>query len=95
MPAEPAVDAVAEPVPDVPVDGAEDGSAPEGEVPKKKTRRGTRGGRKRKKPSTNSAESAATVVDGSSGDNGVPEEAPETYVPMSEWIDDFDSRSRS
>ena len=93
--AEPAVDAVAESVPDVSVDGAEDGAAPEGEAPKKKTRRGTRGGRKRKKPSTNSAESDSTVVDGSSGDNGVPEEAPATYVPMSEWIDDFDSRSRS
>jgi hypothetical protein len=33
--------------------------------------------------------------DSAGRDNGSPEDAPETYVPMSEWIDDFDSRPGS
>jgi ribonuclease G len=93
--ADPAVDVSGDAAPDISADAAGDGAAPEGETPKKRTRRGTRGGRKRKKPATNSAEKDGTGTDSDSGDNGVPEEAPATYVPMSEWIDDFDSRSRS
>jgi ribonuclease G len=55
-------------------------------TPRKKTRRGTRGGRRRKKPAAESAEAAA-------GDAGLPPEpvaADGGYVPMSEWLDDFD-----
>jgi ribonuclease G len=67
-------------------DGAVDGSAQDGEAPpKKKTRRGTRGGRRRKKPSTNGADAGGQ-------DAPANEDVPEKYVPMSEWIDDFDSR---
>ncbi len=89
-------------------------SAPEGAPKRKRSRRGSRGGRKRKKPAASgngdsaadgdddtpeadegtpegdvvaSPSEAAVAVDGS--DEGVPE-----YVPMSEWIDDFESRKR-
>ena len=71
-------------------DAAGEGPAADGEAPKKKTRRGTRGGRRRKKPSTNGAE-----TDEERETSGSDDGAPEQYVPMSEWIDDFDSRSRS
>ena len=87
---------------------------PDGAPKRKRSRRGSRGGRKRKKPVTSgngdsaadgdedtpeaddvtpegdvvpSPGEAAVAVDGS--DEGVPE-----YVPMSEWIDDFESRKR-
>jgi ribonuclease G len=75
---------------EVAADAAGDGAASEAEAAKKKTRRGTRGGRKRKKPSSNGMQQ-----DSAGRDNGSPEDAPETYVPMSEWIDDFDSRPGS
>jgi ribonuclease G len=55
-------------------------------APRKKTRRGTRGGRRRKKPATEGAEAPAD-------DAGRPPEpvaADGGYVPMSEWLDDFD-----
>jgi ribonuclease G len=74
---------------------------------KKRTRRGSRGGRKRKKPAAATAtggdetEAAVAVAEPE------PESAPATdepaplppapdapeYVPMSEWIDDFDRRA--
>jgi ribonuclease G len=64
--------------------------SPDGAPKRKRTRRGTRGGRKRRKPATNgtpAAEEASEPV--------VVDEAEEPeYVPMSEWIDDFDSRDR-
>ena len=85
----------------------------DGQPKKKRTRRGTRGGRKRKKPATaGAADDAATAVavDEESGaeveaDPAEAEDQPaepaeaetestEEYVPMSEWIEDFDSRSR-
>jgi ribonuclease G len=75
------------------------GAAPDGhadgevEAPRRKTRRGSRGGRRRKKP-------AAAEVDEGSGHGGEEAEAdtsraPEPvaadggYVPMSEWLHDF------
>jgi ribonuclease G len=67
----------------------------DGKPKRKRSRRGSRGGRKRKP--------AAASADGNEPD--VPDETGETpsnepeheaeYVPMSEWIEDFDSRSRS
>ena len=74
----------------------------DGQSPKKRTRRGSRGGRKRKKP-------AAAAADGKPGEVEDDAEAtpiavvadpePETespeYVPMSEWIEDFDRRAGS
>ncbi|HEX6679871.1 MAG TPA: ribonuclease E/G, partial [Gaiellaceae bacterium] len=58
--------------------------------PKKKTRRGSRGGRNRKKKtpaaSTNGGDQSTTAAE--------PEAEPisDEYVPMSEWIDDVESR---
>ena len=62
----------------------------DGQSKRKRTRRGSRGGRRRKKPATNGAsagdeEAVVTAVE--------PAEPPE-YVPMSEWIEDFDSGKR-
>jgi hypothetical protein len=68
-------------------------------APKKRTRRGTRGGRSRRKP-------AAEANGGGAGEASEPGRsdvpiadvpaadavAPEGYVPMSEWLDDFDRR---
>ena len=82
---------------------SEDGSEPveattAPEQPKKKrTRRGSRGGRGRKKPAGNGA---AAEPDGQSAPEA-PQDAEEEeaeaeggYVPMSEWIDDFERRQR-
>ena len=73
----------------------------DGQPKRKRSRRGSRGGRKRRKPATNgdgAAEVGAEVAelsDSSEADIAdSAEEAPE-YVPMSEWIDDFETRSRS
>jgi ribonuclease G len=64
---------------------AEESDAPEGEQPKKKTRRGSRGGRGRKKPAAAGAAGAAVVT----GDNGaeaadVEEPQPETSAAIDE-----------
>jgi hypothetical protein len=74
---------------------------------KKKTRRGSRGGRNRKKPaaavgagavgaaavaSENGAEAAPEpVVDEPEASGNGAEPAPDEYVPMSEWLDDLDA----
>jgi len=67
--------------------GADETAAADGQPKRKRTRRGSRGGRRRRKSPTA---------------NGQPEESdseaeqPEEYVPMSEWIEDFEaSRSPS
>jgi ribonuclease G len=70
----------------------EPGSEPDAEAPpaKKRTRRGSRGGRRRKKP----AEGAGTAEPSDNG-GGPAETEPESagepggYVPMSEWLDDL------
>jgi len=91
---------------------------PDGQPKRKRSRRGSRGGRKRRKPSANGDQTAAATdeVDGveiaavdpqasavvlAEGFTGVEpgiseldsdkSDAPE-YVPMSEWIEDFDTR---
>ncbi len=65
----------------------------DGQPKKKRARRGTRGGRKRKKPTNGSAEvDTADMADTAVA--VVEEPPPAEYVPMSEWIEDFDSRSR-
>jgi ribonuclease G len=56
--------------------------AAEGEPKRKRTRRGTRGGRRRKKP----------AAEGTPAGGDAPIEEPE-YVPMSEWIEDFDRQA--
>jgi ribonuclease G len=74
--------------------------------PKKKTRRGTRGGRKRRKPATAStngsgaedADAEATLGELEPADevepvwaNGGSDDGDWEYVPMSEWLDEIES----
>jgi ribonuclease G len=80
---EPSADATAE------VEGTVDG-----QPKRKRSRRGTRGGRKRKKPAANGGTpEEAEPADTADVAVAVAEESPAEYVPMSEWIEDFDSRS--
>ncbi len=89
-------------------DAPEPAAATDGQAPKKRTRRGTRGGRKRKKPAAAAAD--GTPADGDAEETAAaiavvadpvlePESKPEPdteapdYVPMSEWIEDFDRRA--
>jgi len=73
------------------IDAAE-ATAVESDAPpkKKRSRRGSRGGRKRKKPAANGGEVTAGSENPETpepqGDDGAAE-----YVPMSEWIEDFDA----
>ncbi len=81
--AEPALEAAPGPkihVPDVSLGRgeSEDGAAPQ--PAKKRTRRGSRGGRRHKKPASESAQAAEET----SGNGGAEWE----YVPMSEWEDE-------
>ena len=70
---------------------AELDASADGQPKRKRSRRGSRGGRKRKKPAANGGtpEEAAEVA------VAIAEEPPPEYVPMSEWIEDFDSRPRA
>jgi ribonuclease G len=96
--AEPEAEAAAEPEPEAEQaapseNGAE---AEQATTPKKKTRRGTRGGRGRKKKPA----AATNGTDEVGADDGAPTEEPSTkpaeepetweYVPMSEWGDEVD-----
>jgi ribonuclease G len=81
--------------------GREEGDEPQ--VPKKRTRRGSRGGRRRKKP----AAAAVGAAEGEDRPAAVVEEAEETpataaeeappsdweYVPMSEWDDEIGGKA--
>jgi ribonuclease G len=74
-------------------DGVAEAATPDGQPKKKRSRRGSRGGRKRKKPAVTAGEEATAdepVAAATSADEGAPE-----YVPMSEWIDDFDAARRA
>jgi hypothetical protein len=67
----------------------------DGAPKRKRTRRGTRGGRKRRKPATNGAAAEAdadSAPEPAAVPNADPE--PEEYVPMSEWIEDFERREQ-
>ena len=77
------------PVEDVP--GAEESgteAVSDGQPKRKRSRRGSRGGKKRRKPaaSADQADDSGTVAI-------IEPEAPE-YVPMSEWIEDFGAGER-
>jgi ribonuclease G len=77
----------------------------DGQPKRKRSRRGSRGGKNRRKPSVANDDAEASVSDQSAVAEPVveaqsPEQAvgdgePPAYVPMSEWIDDFDSRPRA
>ena len=104
-----AVEAPSEPIaPDGPDDEApavEVALGPDGQPKRKRSRRGSRGGKKRRKPAAANGDSEASASDETAADEPVveaqlAEEAvsdgePPAYVPMSEWIDDFDPRSRA
>jgi ribonuclease G len=83
----------AEPVETEPVSVNGDAQAEDGEAPKprKKTRRGSRGGRnRRKKPVAAGANGGEER--GARAEEPEPEPASDEYVPMSEWIDEVDGR---
>ena len=68
-------------------------AAADGQAPRKRARRGSRGGRRRRKPPANGDEPAEAREE---AEEAPAEEAPaREYVPMSEWIADFESRSRA
>ena len=70
----------------------------DGQPKRKRSRRGSRGGKKRRKPVADGAEDAPSVDDVVAVEVLVEEVATDdapAYVPMSEWIDDFESRSRA
>jgi ribonuclease G len=87
----------AEPVETEPVSVNGDAQAEDGEAPKprKKTRRGSRGGRNRRKnpvaASANGGEERGTHAD-EPEPSPAPAPASDEYVPMSEWIDEVDGR---
>ena len=72
------------------VDGA---VGADGQPKRKRSRRGSRGGKKRRKPAAEGTDEVAPADDAGAEPRADDVEPPE-YVPMSEWIDDFDSRSR-
>jgi ribonuclease E len=106
-----------EPVADEPAEATDEiTAAPEvtdealdGPPKRKRSRRGSRGGKKRRKPTAHGVDGEALVDDlpeGARADEEAPAEVvtladtradgePPEYVPMSEWIDDFESRSRA
>jgi ribonuclease G len=78
------------------------GAAPVALEVKKKTRRGSRGGRNRRKKPVGATDDPAAAAEPTSGDDPAPTEAVAApvapaapgeagYVPMSEWLDDFKS----
>jgi hypothetical protein len=72
---------------------AADAEAPK---PKKKTRRGSRGGKNRKKKpaaaTQNGAEAAAPGTEPAPEAEPASENGDFDYVPMSEWADELESR---
>ena len=92
--AEPATDSgadAAEPETEAAADGA---VGADGLPKRKRARRGSRGGKKRRKPAAEGTNDVASPDEAIVLGEAADEEPPE-YVPMSEWIDDFDSRSRA
>jgi ribonuclease G len=83
-----------------PPDDVDDLPLAEGEPARKRSRRGSRGGRRRRKPAANGdraepsggeedAPSPVPLEDAAAGGEGVTT----GYVPMSDWIEDFEPRS--
>jgi ribonuclease G len=68
---------------------AADGAAPK----RKRSRRGSRGGKKRRKPAGEAADSDPGGAEAAAPAAVAVDEAAPEYVPMSEWIDEFDGRS--
>jgi ribonuclease G len=77
-------------------DAVEAAETSDGAPKRKRSRRGSRGGRKRKKPAAATADGEAPEGEGDVVEvaDVVTEDDPPEYVPMSEWIDDFEARAR-
>jgi ribonuclease G len=75
-------------------DASADAEASDGQPKKKRTRRGSRGGRRRRKPAAvnGDGQPAAEAAPGPELSDDGADAVPE-YVPMSEWIEDFDARA--
>jgi len=67
---------------------AEDGSS-DGQPKRKRSRRGSRGGRRRRKPAANG--DAGTDGAEAASEEALPAESESGYVPMSDWIEDFEA----
>ena len=87
------------------VDGDGDGAADadavavDGQPKRKRSRRGSRGGRKRKKPTPSGGDDLEAATDAESAESapaagGAAADGTPEYVPMSEWIEDFDAAKR-
>jgi ribonuclease G len=71
----------------------EAGAAVDGQPTRKRTRRGSRGGRRRRKPAADNGQQTDEPEEQPTTSTVEPDEADEPgYVPMSEWIEDFDAR---
>jgi ribonuclease G len=88
-----AADDVPEPVSETQEDEAPEGPSEDGQPKRKRSRRGSRGGRKKRKPAAADGEEAPSEGEGLAV-AAPPEEGEPEYVPMSEWIEDFEARSR-
>jgi ribonuclease G len=74
---------------------AEGEAAADGQPKRKRTRRGTRGGRKRRKPAaSDNGQPVGDEETTAATEPAEEEEEAAEYVPMSEWIEDFDRRPR-
>jgi len=87
--------ATEEPVPEATTPDApspQDGGTDAAPAPRKRTRRGTRGGRNRSKKQTVASGVASKELSGNGGDPRAGESGPEggwEYVPMSEWAEEL------
>ena len=94
--AAPAADEAAEPPAEATADGGSEADVlgADGQPKKKRARRGSRGGKKRRKPAAKDGGEASGSEETGDPDAVASDGAPE-YVPMSEWIEDFDSSRQS
>ena len=79
---------------DVDVDASPEALGVDGQPKKKRSRRGSRGGRKRRKAAGEGGQEAVPSDGPGEAETVAADDVPE-YVPMSEWIEDFDSTRRS
>jgi ribonuclease G len=68
-----------------------DGDGAEAQPARKRTRRGTRGGRKRKPKAAANGDTAVEAAAEPAQEPAVDEPEAPQYVPMSEWIEDFEA----
>jgi len=77
-------------------DGMEPATEADAEPKRKRSRRGSRGGRRRRKPSGNGTQDEAAeeaAQETAEAPEPVAPGAAAEYVPMSDWIEDFESQA--